>query len=432
MSVNNLQSLINGKWFIEQTHAKALLTPFFAILNKVQVEKQDTIDFSVLTVQTNQQISGSSFTSSKNEEDYILIVDIKDPIYKYNQECGPRGTKSKQATMQRFEKDIHCKGVVLDIDSGGGQVSGTPEFHDFIKAYSKPVVTYTDGYMCSAAYYLGSAADHVIANKRAEKIGSIGTMISFLDMTGYYAKKGAKLITAYASKSTDKNKDFEELVNGNPEGYIKNELDPITDIFHNDMNSARTSLDSKVLSGGTFNPEQSITLGLIDAIGTMQDAIDKVHELSTANTTQTQTQNSHTMSKEFKNVQEILGYEAAIDSNDKGVYFSEEEVQTIEDALENNATTTTDAVALVQENLDTVTATNTATETAIDAALEAAEIERGTMTSVEAIAELSAKVAEYGNFDGAKNTTIKDDANDDNTGDNTIVSGVNIDQALNC
>jgi protease-4 len=38
--------------------------------------------------------------------------------------------------------------------------------------HSKAVVAYTDGLMCSAAYYNG-ATSHIIANKRAA-IGSIG------------------------------------------------------------------------------------------------------------------------------------------------------------------------------------------------------------------------------------------------------------------
>jgi protease-4 len=34
--------------------------------------------------------------------------------------------------------------------------------------------------MCSAAYYIGSATSHIIANKRADAIGSIGVMVSLL------------------------------------------------------------------------------------------------------------------------------------------------------------------------------------------------------------------------------------------------------------
>jgi protease-4 len=34
--------------------------------------------------------------------------------------------------MKSYAQDPNCIGVVLDIDSGGGQVSGTPEFYDYI------------------------------------------------------------------------------------------------------------------------------------------------------------------------------------------------------------------------------------------------------------------------------------------------------------
>jgi protease-4 len=73
--------------------------------------------------------------------------------------------------MKSYAQDPNCIGVVLDIDSGGGQVSGTPEFYDYIASFKKPVVAYTDGLMCSAAYYIGSATSHIIANKRADAIG---------------------------------------------------------------------------------------------------------------------------------------------------------------------------------------------------------------------------------------------------------------------
>ena len=133
-------------------------------------------------------------------------------------------------------------------------------------------------------YYIGSAASHIVANKRVDAIGSIGTMTSFVDMTGYYEKKGAKVITEYATKSTKKNKDFQDLLNGKAEGYIKNVLDPITETFHNDMTSVRPNLNTNVLTGATYNADDALSNGLIDQIGTLQTAIDKVFELSKTST----------------------------------------------------------------------------------------------------------------------------------------------------
>ena len=136
----------------------------------------------------------------------MLFRSIKHPIYKYSQFCGPAGTKDLQRRLERYKKDSNCIGVVMDIDSGGGQVSGTAEFYDYVKNYSKPVVSYTDGMMCSAAYYIASPSDHIVGNSRLDCVGSIGVMISFLDPTGMYLKKGATIINEYATKSTEKNR----------------------------------------------------------------------------------------------------------------------------------------------------------------------------------------------------------------------------------
>jgi protease-4 len=44
-----------------------------------------------------------------------------------------------------------------------------------------------------------------------------------------------------------KNKAFEELLKGNPELYIKTELDPIAEDFINDIKAVRPGVDASVL-----------------------------------------------------------------------------------------------------------------------------------------------------------------------------------------
>jgi protease-4 len=110
--------------------------------------------------------------------------------------------------MKSYAQDPNCIGVVLDIDSGGGQVSGTPEFYDYIASFKTSCCLYWWIVFC---YYIGSATSHIIANKRADAIGSIGVMVSLL-IFRYLWKTGATLITEYATQSTEKNKAFEELL----------------------------------------------------------------------------------------------------------------------------------------------------------------------------------------------------------------------------
>ncbi|MRX40589.1 hypothetical protein GJU43_14975 [Flavobacterium sp. LC2016-23] len=438
MSINNLHSLLNGRWFIHESYGHSLLPSLNSILkgNSLKIEKDDKKPEAFVIQFGKQPVAASSFGNTDNNNDYVLVMDLKNPIYKYSQECGPQGTKSKMNILSRYQNDPFCKGVVLDIDSGGGQVSGTPEFYDFIREYSKPVVAYTDGLMCSAAYYIGSAADHVIANKRADHIGSIGTMIYFIDFTGWYEKEGAKVITQYATKSTDKNKDYEELIKGNPEPYIKNQLDPITEDFINDIKKVRSTINEEVFTGKTYSATDSVTMGLVDEIGTLQTAIDKVFELAK----QSSNQNLNTdMSKQLVKVQAVLGLDAPLASTaENGSYLNAQQL----DALENSFVELEASNTALQTELDAATAntdlndqliasqeTVATVEASIDTMLTSAGLDvTGTLS--EKTTALSAKVAEMGLKDGSKPTAVKVDVKNSSAASN-VVDGFDISGAMN-
>ncbi|MBC7847245.1 MAG: S49 family peptidase [Flavobacterium sp.] len=414
MSVKNLHSLINGRWFIDKPYGHSLLPSLFSILEGKDVSiKSGELEpeiFISLKKSNASIIAASGFDSGNNDSEYVAVINLKDPIYKYNQECGPSGTKSKMQGMRSYAQDPNCIGVVLDIDSGGGQVSGTPEFYDFIRAFKKPVVSYTDGLMCSAAYYIGSAASHIIANKRADAIGSIGVMVSFIDFSGIYEKQGAKLITEYATQSTEKNKAFEELLKGNPDLYIKTELDPIAEDFINDIKAVRPGIDPLVFKGGTWNAQESLDKKLIDSIGTLQDAVNKVFELSdTGNSNNNSNQNkkkSMSNTKGFPVLQGILGIEgtgiATISTitGKKGVQITEAQLETLE------ANLAAQEAALTAANTKATTAVSavTALEGVINTAVTTAGLEKAveaTATTESKITLLSATVVKYGKQSGA-------------------------------
>lgn len=317
----------------------------------------------VIVTQSGQQVSsyfdrrdGKTIYPKANEP-YVMVNPIKTAIYKYDQACGPTGTKTHQKVIQDYLNDPNCIGIVLDVDSGGGQVSGTAEFYDFIKSATKPIVTYTDGVLASAAYYIASATNKIIANPRADLIGSIGTMISFVDLTGYYEKQGAKVITEYSTKSTGKNKSWRELIAGKPENYIQTQLDPLTDTFINDVKSGRANVNEDVFDGSTYRVEQALEMGLIDEIGQIEDVIQSLFQNN--NQIVNNSKSNMKMSNHAK-VMAAIGVATLAITDDKGSYFNEEQLQSMEDALaanENqietltgNLQTAKDALATAQAN----------------------------------------------------------------------------------
>lgn len=431
MSVANLHSLLSTNWFINQNYAQSLLPSLMGVLSGTTFTEASPQPEAFIMKSNGALMDNEDFSAANNKESYVLLISLKNPIYKYDQYCGPEGTKSKQAIIASTESDPNCAGVVLDIDSGGGQVAGTPEFYDFLKNYSKPIVSYTDGLMCSAAYYIGSAADHIIANKRADAIGSIGAMVSFLDFTGMYEKKGAKLIKAYATKSTEKNADVESMLQGDVAPYIQNQLDPIVEDFISDIKATRTNVSEQVFKGATYNASKAIKLGLVDEMGTLTTAINKVFELSGL---KSKTQNKKNM-KKFNKLEAALNVEDGFASNDNGVFFNEEQLETLENLITTQETELTNAQTALQnanDNFNSAMEDSVAIAAEVSGALEAAGVENHEeLSTLEGIAMLQNLILEYGKKDAAEHTNTISSGDSAEAENSNYVYGYDVSAALN-
>lgn len=414
MSTKNLHSLFSGLYYINSEYAISLIPSLYKSFVLGEVTAEETELQKIESCKSSFNIEGSS------DKKTVAVISIKQPIQKFSS-WNFIGSKSFMSILNSYLKDDTVVGVVLDIDSGGGQVYGTGEFYDFISNYSKPIVAYTDGYMCSAAYYLGNATQYIIANKRADHIGSIGAYASMVDFSGVFEKLGAKIYNVYASKSTKKNSEYRELMeNGNEKPYIENILDPIVETFHIDMLSSRPGINKECLDGGTWSGPKSLEMGLIDEIGTIETAINKVFELSEKNKP-----NTHTMSKiSYPKIEAALEMEASFESNEEGTFLSEEQLATIENniiQLEAAANFELDLKVTSETNLATaisekeaaealVTASALANENLINQVNESLglEGEAKVTTVIDAVAALNAHIAMLGGQAGATHTSLGD------------------------
>ncbi len=376
---SNLMSLISGKWLVSDAYYQMLL-PFLSNIlegkKPVENSKPNEVAFFLTA---NSIVAASNFDQQENGEQYVARLDIKTPIFKYDQPCGPRGTKTISSFVKSLKADPKCTGIVLDIDSGGGQVSGTRELYDDLVGFDKPKIGFTDGVAGSAAYYIISACDYIFANKRADAIGSLGTMMYTIDTTGILEKKGAKVIDVYATKSTEKNLAYRELKKGN-EAPIKAVLDQLNETFHKDVLATRPGVDPLVFKGGDFQAEKALELGLIDQIGTMEDAVLKVKELSQEKTTKKITNNKN-MSKTISvpSLQNALGYTNPFGSNDNGVYLQESELVKLDESFAEKDQKITQAT----KELTDLKASVSQVAKTIDAALDNAEIKYEKTASIQ-------------------------------------------------
>jgi len=209
----------------------------------------------------------------------VRVVSLSGPLMKDDQECGPLGMSTFARYIQSAGQNPDIDALVLKIDSPGGQVYGTQSLADAIKNCGKPVVALCDdGLMCSAAYWIGSAASAILATHETCVIGSIGVMASWADKQGKLEKEGVVFHEVYASQSTQKNADFAAAKTGDY-GPMQERLSAICDQFIGAVSANRGErLDQKAakkagaLAGATFHAAEAQELGLIDGIGSLQDA----------------------------------------------------------------------------------------------------------------------------------------------------------------
>jgi protease-4 len=237
----------------------------------------------VITYGARSQAGSSGTGGGTTDGILVRVLSASGPLMKADQECGPRGLMSLAADLQRSAKDTELSAVLLRIDSPGGQVFGTQSVVDGIKACQaagKPVVALCeDGLMCSAAYWIGSAADTIIATHETCTIGSIGVMASWMDVQPALEKMGVKFHEVYAEQSNLKNADFAAAGQGDYKAVQAN----LTAIAGGFLSAVRTNRAGKLneklfeksgaAAGKTFFASEAGEIGLIDALGSFPDAL---------------------------------------------------------------------------------------------------------------------------------------------------------------
>lgn len=106
------------------------------------------------------------------------------------------GGTSTEAFLKEFNalvKDDGISAIVINVDSPGGSVAGTQEVAEAVynARGSKPIIAVANSLMCSAAYWIGSAADEVVANPAAF-VGSVSAIMVRADVSEQDEKDGVR------------------------------------------------------------------------------------------------------------------------------------------------------------------------------------------------------------------------------------------------
>lgn len=181
-------------------------------------------------------------------------------------------------------KSKKVKAIVLDIDSPGGTVDGTHELAQKVRSsrgLGKPIIAYANGLMASAAYWIGSAADLIVASETAE-VGSIGVAMLHHDFSKALEAMGVKEtpITAGRYKRIASR---EKPLSDEARDYLQGFVDDIYSLFVESVSANRGVTVEKALAmadGKAFIGRKAREVGLVDLIGTMATAVAQARERS--------------------------------------------------------------------------------------------------------------------------------------------------------
>lgn len=206
----------------------------------------------------------------------VGIVKICNKIEKIDEYC-------KQ--LKTYFEDKEIKAVLLEIDSPGGNAGAGQalfnEIQNLKKDHPKPLVALSLDLCASSAYYLACTADHIIASPAA-LVGSIGSMISFFNVSEILKKYNVGFIEKHSGKYKMIGSPF-LASNQDAEALLQGLSDNCYEQFTKDVATCRKlSLKevSKWADGKIFTGEQALAIGLIDETGSKYNAVKKIKELA--------------------------------------------------------------------------------------------------------------------------------------------------------
>ena len=180
--------------------------------------------------------------------------------------------------LKNFAETKNIKAVVVRIDSPGGGVVPTQEIAVEVEKLKKkkPVIASLGGMATSGGYYIASAANQIVANP-GTVTGSIGVIMELANVEGLMDKLGLKEYNIKSVPYKDIGSPFKPL---SPEG--KAILQSLVENVHGQFVRAVARGRGKrlpyekvreIADGRIFSGEQAKEAGLVDVLGTLEDAI---------------------------------------------------------------------------------------------------------------------------------------------------------------
>ncbi len=194
---------------------------------------------------------------------------------------GPRVRAHEfTALLRQVALNPRYRAVVIDIDSPGGSAPASEDIYLATRklARRKPVAAAIRGVGASGSYMVACAADRIISLPSAI-VGSIGVISLHPVVMDLFDKLGVEMAVSKTGRFKDMGSPFREATD---EERAKEQklLDAMHDRFIEIVAEGRANLDAdrvaELATGEIFLGRQALEHGLVDELGSLDDAVDWV------------------------------------------------------------------------------------------------------------------------------------------------------------
>ncbi|MCH8271837.1 MAG: signal peptide peptidase SppA [Candidatus Marinimicrobia bacterium] len=213
--------------------------------------------------------------SLSDDSPTIAIVELIGPIY-----------DSKQIIRQfkKYGEDDDIDAIIFRISSPGGGVSASQEIYEEVRKIrnsGKPILASLGAVAASGGYYVAIAANKIMSNP-ATVTGSIGVIVGLPNYKGLMNKLGLSYVNITSGPYKDSGSPFKELKEEDRE-IFQSIVDDLYNQFVEAVSLERNISAERVrevADGRIYSGLLAKELGLIDTLGTYEDALKYAVELA--------------------------------------------------------------------------------------------------------------------------------------------------------
>lgn len=173
-----------------------------------------------------------------------------------------------KSELKRAGADSKIRGVLLRLDTFGGEVSGLYQAADMIRELSaeKLVWASVDDYAYSAGYFLASQAARIGVSKTSG-VGSVGVIAVHFDYSEYAKKEGIGITVVKAGARKDEYSPFKPM-DEEAAARLQESVDAAYEDFVEYVAFGRKMKpeDVKATEARTYDGQQAVDIGFADSV----------------------------------------------------------------------------------------------------------------------------------------------------------------------